>query len=247
MNYELLIACRTLRKEGFRPLLRKLGQYCSQMRAARRFESAQPPRDATPEQVVDFGFQGCDLLLYPGQVRSEILRLAALVHERKPRVILEIGTANGGTLFVWCRVAPAEATILSLDLPGGIHGGGYPYWKTFLYRSFASATQRLHLLRGSSHDPQMRAQVQALLPAAGIDFLFIDGDHSYPGVKSDFELYAPLVRQGGVIALHDICVARPELDSHVDQFWNELKPGRQHLEFIEDPAQGWGGIGVLFV
>lgn len=36
-----------------------------------------------------------------------------------------------------------------------------------------------------------------------IDLLFIDGDHSYRGEMADFRAYSPLVRDGGVIALHD--------------------------------------------
>jgi hypothetical protein len=30
-----------------------------------------------------------------------------------------------------------------------------------------------------------------------VDFLFIDGDHTYEGVKKDFEMYSPLVRREG--------------------------------------------------
>lgn len=36
-----------------------------------------------------------------------------------------------------------------------------------------------------------------------IDVLFIDGDHSYEGVKLDFELYSKLLSPKGVILLHD--------------------------------------------
>ena len=36
-----------------------------------------------------------------------------------------------------------------------------------------------------------------------IDMLWIDGDHSPEGVMRDFELYAPRIKQGGIIALHD--------------------------------------------
>lgn len=36
-----------------------------------------------------------------------------------------------------------------------------------------------------------------------IDVLFIDGDHSYEGVKKDFELYSKLLSENGVILLHD--------------------------------------------
>lgn len=37
-----------------------------------------------------------------------------------------------------------------------------------------------------------------------IRFLFIDADHSYEGVKKDFELFEPYVVKNGLIALHDI-------------------------------------------
>lgn len=36
-----------------------------------------------------------------------------------------------------------------------------------------------------------------------IDFLFIDGDHTYEGVKKDFDLYTQLLSDNGVIIIHD--------------------------------------------
>jgi len=36
-----------------------------------------------------------------------------------------------------------------------------------------------------------------------IDFLYIDGDHSYEGVKKDFELYSNLLTDNGIIVIHD--------------------------------------------
>ena len=36
-----------------------------------------------------------------------------------------------------------------------------------------------------------------------IDILFIDGDHSYEGVKLDFELYSKILNENGVIIIHD--------------------------------------------
>jgi predicted O-methyltransferase YrrM len=35
------------------------------------------------------------------------------------------------------------------------------------------------------------------------DFVFIDGDHSYEGLKGDWECWSRLVQRGGCIALHD--------------------------------------------
>jgi hypothetical protein len=36
-----------------------------------------------------------------------------------------------------------------------------------------------------------------------IDVLFIDGDHSYEGVKLDFELYSKLLSPKGIVLIHD--------------------------------------------
>jgi predicted O-methyltransferase YrrM len=101
----------------------------------------------------------------------------------------------------------------------------------------------------------MRDRVRAKLAGQPVDFLFIDGDHSYAGVKADFELYAPLVRKGGIIALHDIVAdhrTRFGRDTgcyagEVHQFWSELKSTHQVEELIDDPAQDGFGIGVVHV
>ena len=36
-----------------------------------------------------------------------------------------------------------------------------------------------------------------------IDYLFIDGDHSYQGVKTDWDLYSPFLKPGSIVAFHD--------------------------------------------
>jgi predicted O-methyltransferase YrrM len=36
-----------------------------------------------------------------------------------------------------------------------------------------------------------------------IDFIYIDGNHSYKSLKKDFELFLPKLKKGGIIAGHD--------------------------------------------
>lgn len=36
-----------------------------------------------------------------------------------------------------------------------------------------------------------------------INFIFIDGDHNYDGVKKDWDAYKDLIKEGSLIALHD--------------------------------------------
>lgn len=51
------------------------------------------------------------------------------------------------------------------------------------------------------------------IEAEPIDFLFIDGDHTYDGVKTDWDIWSPLVGSGGIVALHD-SRAHPGRDIH---------------------------------
>jgi len=247
MSYEISVALRTLRTEGVSPLFKKTGLYFKQMATGLTHSFANRPASSNLDAIIDYSFNAAHGLIRPGQVRSEILALGRSVQQLQPRTVVEIGTATGGTLFIWCALARPDATIVSIDLPGGIHGGGYPYWKSIVYRRFASAKQKVRLLRGDSHSAAMLDRLTGCLPGKPVDFLFIDGDHTYAGVKQDFEMYSPLVRKGGLIAFHDVCLHPPALDCHVDEFWNELKKTRPAQEFIENPQQGWGGIGLIEV
>ena len=80
-----------------------------------------------------------------------------------------------------------------------------------------------------------------------MDFLFIDGDHTYEGVKADFNMYSELVRPGGLIVFHDICRHAAGMNCEVDRFWQEVKNERRTREFVHDTNQGTCGIGVIEV
>ena len=200
-------------------------------------------------EAVDFAFSfNClGVSIKPSQVMYEIAKLLELIAELKPKTVLEIGTAGGGTLFLFTRVADPEAKIISIDLPGGPFGGGYPKWKIPLYKSFSRGGQKIYLIRRDSHDPQTLEEVKRILSGERVDFLFIDGDHSYEGVKKDFKIYSPLLRKGGIIAFHDIVPGPPENVGGVPVFWNEIKHEFAYMEIVKDWKQNGYGIGVIYV
>lgn len=179
------------------------------------------------------------------QVPSEFLQMQQRVQATHPAVILEIGTAKGATLLGWCRMASKK--VVSVDLPGGIHGGGYPAVKQKLYQAFVADRPEisLHLIQADSHCPDTRRRAEQKLAGDLIDVLFIDGDHTYEGVKADFDLWSPLVRPGGLVIFHDILPHRHVAHCEVDKFWNELKRRFSFEEVIDDVNQGWAGIGIL--
>jgi predicted O-methyltransferase YrrM len=222
---------------GLRPVLAPV--------AARRLRVAgerAPDLDALvdiPFSLAPFGVE-----LPCGQVRAEILGLLEAVAAERPRRLLEIGTAGGGTLFMLALAADRAATIVSVDLPQGEFGGGYPVWKIPLYRGFVRRTQRLHLIRGDSHAPETLARTRAALRGEALDFLLIDGDHTYDGVRRDYQMYSQLVAPGGIVAFHDICNHPGMPHVAVDLLWRQLRfpDPKAKQEIVTDPPT-WGGIG----
>jgi predicted O-methyltransferase YrrM len=199
-----------------------------------------------------FEFEPFGIRIAPLQSRWEFRRLLEEVAQVRPQTMLEIGTARGGSLLAFTRLCAPDAHVVSIDLPRGPFGGGYPLWKVPIYKAFARSGQRLDLVRGDSHSASTFAHVRSLLGRRKLDFLFIDGDHRYEGVRSDFETYTSLMRPGGIIALHDIAAPHPDhpiLNGNnpgdVPRFWTDLTGDRPGRTLVDPAGQGCFGIGLI--
>ena len=221
--------------------------------AARRLRRlADEARTVSEIMELIFDFDAYGITIRPYQSRWEFRRLLEEVERRRPQTMVEIGTAKGGSLLAFCRLCAFDAHIVSIDLPGGPFGGGYPLWKKPLYTAFAATGQRLDLVRGDSHSAETLAEVQGLLGGRPVDFLFIDGDHGYDGVRSDFERYRALVRPGGLIAFHDIVPSQAGSSPRnnpgdVPRFWAELTSEWNGEAIVDPEGQGCFGIGLIRV
>lgn len=202
----------------------------------------------TPDQAVSGICQGTlGAGIRPMQLQPELTEMVKRIEKKSPRLVLEIGTARGGTLCLLCRFSAPDATIISVDLPFGRNGGGYPKWKEPHYQNFTKPDQTLHLLRANSHAPETLQRVKDLIGTRRFDFMLIDGDHSYEGVKQDYHSYSQLLAPDGIIALHDILpnLSDPSID--VNRFWEELEAeATQQTERITSfPDQRAFGIGLV--
>ncbi|OVE83291.1 hypothetical protein B2G88_17425 [Natronolimnobius baerhuensis] len=162
----------------------------------------------------------------PLQHKNRILSLAKLISDENPDTVVEIGVCYGGTLYLWSRLTNAD--IIGIDLK--FRGKGR------LIKSFSE--NRIELVAGSSYDPKTVETVSEKI-GGQIDFLFIDGDHSYEGVKSDFEAYSEFVSEGGIIAMDDVVATKHE----VSEFWRELEQNDDYETMLipdEDP-----GLGII--
>jgi len=75
------------------------------------------------------------------------------------------------------------------------------------------------------------------------DYVYIDGDHSYKGVKADFRRFWQSVTKGGILSLHDIYTKNlGRLDYGVIKFWEELRK-KNNCNMMEIP--GKFGLGII--
>jgi predicted O-methyltransferase YrrM len=178
------------------------------------------------------------------QLRSEIVSFLALVSDTEPGRICEIGTAGGGTTVALGRCA--EKLMIGVDL--------YVRRKRVIRHLAGHTRKSMPLIDGSSQSKIALRRVERALRGEQLDVLFIDGDHSLQGVRDDFLTYRHFVRQGGLIAFHDVVPdfllrrgARADAWSgEVPRFWAAVKDAYPHKEIIEDASQDGAGIGVLY-
>ena len=87
-------------------------------------------------------------------------------------------------------------TTIIVDASNGV--GGFTDWtdeNSFLRQHF-SPQVILETSERAFYDYFVRQDIK-------IDYLHIDGDHSYEGVKKDFELYSTIMSENGIITIHD--------------------------------------------
>jgi cephalosporin hydroxylase len=223
---------------GLRSIYNSIMKFLFFKSVVSRIKNTGPVGDL--DELFNLASRGWYGMIAPIQSRYEFISLLRTISNSKPARLLEIGTASGGTLFMFTRIASEEAMIVSVDLPGGTFGGGYPPRKIPLYSAFALPRQQLKLIRADSHATETFEQVKEYFSEQPVDFIFVDGDHTYEGVRGDFEMYRKLIKKGGFIAFHDT-----EYAEGVSRFWSEIKGQYEHKwEFISANGPRYG-IGLL--
>ena len=228
--------------KGLSNVVKRLRSPLDRRDARRRIrEFHSQPRKIAEITDVAMNFRGKGYFkIRTKQIPSEITALAEVVAQIRPSVIVEIGTARCGTLFIWSHLASTK--VISCDRRS-------PKRLTSLIPDFSppNSTCRIELLIGNTHDTSFAAQLRDCLEGSPVDFLFLDGDHTETGVEADFLSFAPLVRPGGLIAFHDIVESQPKPTNQVHAFWRRLSPVAEHRTFIADSTQCGYGIGVITV
>jgi len=148
--------------------------------------------------------------------QEEAITLCYLTSTLKSKsTVVEIGSWKGRSTYCLARGLPAGAELFAIDPfdKSGEAGSvatysqdpcAEPLRKQFeMNMTRLGVMDRITILQGLSVDFVNHFQ--------NVDFLFIDGDHSLECCRSDFENYSPLIKVGGLVALHDYDTTRPLL------------------------------------
>lgn len=139
--------------------------------------------------------------------------IGSLTMALKPKTILEIGTYLGASTLTMALNAPEDATIYTVDLPDTPSSEalrtltqGDRKIVDVAMRSGVGAAFQNHPLKKKI--VQIRADSRTLDVAKitnGVDFIVIDGGHSYDLIKNDTERCLPSLSKNGVILWDDYC------------------------------------------
>lgn len=180
-----------------------------------------------PQIVKDNG-GGLLIWQYPNQFSKYLCLLNTL----KVESYIEIGCRWGGTFVLTNEYLKRFNTInksVAVDIIDS---------PVFNYCSINNETQ---FIKSNSQSNEFKSYIQN----NWFDLIFIDGDHSYHGVKNDYEISK---NSGKIFVFHDII---NDVCPGVVQFWKELKTNNTDIynffEFTEQYSDVWNNTHQTFL
>ena len=143
---------------------------------------------------------------------TDMVYVCGMASAANARRIFEFGTYRGQTTCGLASVCK-DAQIYTLNLPPDDDPRYAPYIGMYIARSpdRDRITQIYHDSRTFDTTPYRES----------MDYIFIDGDHSYHGVKNDTEKALKLLKPGGVIVWHDYAAKSLGVLSYLAEFSQE--------------------------
>ncbi len=180
---------------------------------------------------------------YCSQDKEELYDLAVMVYNLQPERVLEIGVCEGG--WLWCLEPffANGATIIGIDNLENpvirIDNLRRTIWRL-------NQTHSTTLIEDISQSEESLAKVLAILDGQKLDLLHIDGGHEEERVRSDWERYSPLVRKGGIIAIHDVRGVGHK-EQEVDILWADIEADESLKTKVLSHRDTLMGIGIVEV
>jgi predicted O-methyltransferase YrrM len=168
------------------------------------------------------------------------------IRQRKPEKLLCVGSRHGfipAIMAQACKdngLGQVDFVDAGFDSKDENHWTGVGYWRT---KKGKNCFKKFKLKKYIKLFVQTTQNFAKKYPTNRYDYVYIDGDHSYRGVKTDFELFWPKLNREGLMLFHDISVTQTldEGSYGVWKLFKELKKNKPHLVFDYSKS----GLGVI--
>jgi cephalosporin hydroxylase len=160
-----------------------------------------------------YGYQWTWLGLPIIQLPQDIVATQEVIWKSKPDVIIETGIAWGGSVALYASLLQliGKGKVVAVDLNLMDHVSeqimSYPF------------SDRIHLYKGSSTDPQIVSKVRAHIEPGQSVMVLLDSNHTHQHVLEELRAYAPLVTKGQYVVVSDTVVEDIPAQKHRTRPW----------------------------
>lgn len=140
----------------------------------------------------------------------EVMVITSVIAKKRPKRLLEIGTFDGNTTLQMALNSPEDALIHTIDLPAGEFETSAPVLESDL-QFIADEKKQIRKFQGTSIKQKVcqhfgdstSYDFTKFTKEGPLDFIFVDGGHSYACVQSDTENALRSLAENGCILWHD--------------------------------------------
>lgn len=160
-----------------------------------------------------YGYQWTWLGLPIIQLPQDIVATQEIIWKSKPDVIIEAGIAWGGSVALYASLLQliGKGRVVAVDINLMDHVSdqimSYPF------------SDRIHLYKGSSTDPQIVSKIQAHIEPGQSVMVLLDSNHTHQHVLEELRIYAPLVTKGQYVVVSDTVVEDIPAQTHRARPW----------------------------
>ncbi len=164
------------------------------------------------EYSYHFEWLGRPIIQFP----QDVLAVQELIWKTRPQVVVETGVAHGGSLIFsasMLELLGGDGRVVGVDIDIRSHN-----------RAAIEAhpmAKRIHLIQGSSIDPDVAALVVQQCQGAERVLVLLDSNHTHDHVLAEMQLYSHLVRRGGYLVVFDTIIEDMPNDFFPDRAWGK--------------------------
>lgn len=179
------------------------------------------------------------------QIPEEYSELLDILRTNDIKTYLELGVGNGGSFFV--NSIFLQRTANTLHCVDNI-----AYRETHIKQTEVKIQTKVDKLKDMFNDKDITFFNDSTdgffdKNKNKYDCIFIDADHSYEGVKADYNNSKKFINEKGIIILHDIA----NIDTGVAQLWSEIKAEHTNIKEFSYRESSYNryncGIGAIFL